>query len=170
MTIKETKDFLERIKTYYQSFMIDDYIIKEWHSQLKDYSSQDINGKFNEHLKSEEFSNYVPKIAFLTKYLTKENEKGNNNKEKIKTNCQLCGEEVTLAEYEDHYHKCSSICYIITQYKKYTGKEINREKLENATQEQFDNIYDQVLKLVYGNTNDEQQKHCIEMLLGDKNE
>lgn len=167
MTLKETREFMERIKTYYPNFMIDDFTVKEWNSQLKDYSYQDISEKFNEHLKSEEYGNYVPRINFLTKFLKKESEKGKNNVDKIKTNCQLCGKELYLNEYEDHFHKCSSIEYIIRQYKKYTDKDINREKLENANDEQFENIYNQILDIVYNNTNDEQQKHYIDMIRGD---
>ena len=45
MTINETKQFMERIKTYYPTFIIDDFTIKEWHSQLKDYNNQDISLK-----------------------------------------------------------------------------------------------------------------------------
>lgn len=167
MTLKETKEFMERIKTYYPNFMIDDFTVKEWNSQLKDYSYQDISEKFSEHLKSEEYGNYVPRINFLTKYLTKEKEKGNNNADKIYTNCNLCGKSLLLSEYETHFHKCSSIGYVMKQYKKYKGKDLNREKLENASEEMLDKFYNEILQMVYDDSNtSKDEKHCIDMIWG----
>ena len=35
MTIKETTNFLERIKQHYQEFIIDEFKIDEWHNVLR---------------------------------------------------------------------------------------------------------------------------------------
>ena len=75
MTIKETNDFMERIKQHYQEFVIDDYKIEEWYKELKDYDYQEVNAKLEEHLRNEQYGTSIPKVYFLTKYLTKEKDK-----------------------------------------------------------------------------------------------
>lgn len=73
---KETINFMERVKSHYQEFIIDDFKISEWYGKLKDYDAEDVNKKFDEHLGSEVYGDYIPKIMFLTKYLTPTKEKG----------------------------------------------------------------------------------------------
>lgn len=147
MTKDETKTFLKRIKQHYQEFAVDDYKLNEWYKELKDYSNEDVNQKFEEHLRSEQYGSTIPKIWFLTKYLTKENKKGQNNANNIKTNCQLCGKEVTLSEYENHYRKCSSVDYVIRQFRRFENKIFDREKIEQLDQERFDKLYDEALAI-----------------------
>ena len=159
MKINETKDFMERVKVYYPSFIVDDYTIKEWHSQLKDYSFQDINEKLNEHLKSEQYGDYIPKLNFLTKYLTKEKDKESKNLDDIYTNCILCGKSIKLSEFKIHHQKCSSIDYIIRQVRKYKNREHNREEIESLSDEKFDSLYEKVIDLTYENSSADEKKY-----------
>ena len=159
MTREDTKNFLRRIKQHYQEFSVDDYKISEWHNELKDYSVEDINNKFEEHLKNEQYGNNIPKIWFLTKYLTKEKDKGKNNASDIKTNCQLCGKEIVLSEYSNHYHKCSSVDYIIRQVRKYRNQELPRKDIEELSDEKFDKLYEKAINLAYENGTAEEKKY-----------
>ena len=161
MTIKETKEFMERIKVYYPNFMVDEYTLKEWYGQLKDYSTQDINEKFNEHLKSEQYGDYIPKINFLTKYLTKEKDKGNTNINGIFTNCQLCGKVIPLKEYKEHYSHCSSVDYIIRQVRRFKSKELTREQLEELGENKFNELYEKVVEMTY-QLGTKEEKYYIE--------
>lgn len=147
MTIKETRSFLERIKVYYPTFAIDDYITEEWHSQLKDYSAQDVNERFNQHLKHEEYSKYIPKISFLTNYLLKENEKDSQRLKQLRCICSLCKRSVPVVDYQEHYRKCNSIDYIIRQIKKYKNLDVKWKDVEELTDEKFNNLYEKVLNL-----------------------
>jgi len=149
MTREDTKNFLRRIKQHYQEFSVDDYKISEWHNELKDYNVDDINKKFEEHLKNEQYGNTIPRIWFLTKYLTKEKDKGKNNANEIITNCTLCGAEILLSDYEKHYRKCSSIDYIIRQYKKFKNQTITRKDLEELSDKKFDEIYEKIVNMTY---------------------
>lgn len=159
MTREDTKNFLRRIKQHYQEFSVDDYKITEWHNELKDYSVDDINKKFEEHLRNEEYGNNIPKIWFLTKYLTKEKDKGKNNANEILTNCTICGKELVLSEYGEHYHKCSSIDYIIRQYKKIKGQEISRKDLEELSDRKFEEVYEKIINMTYENGTIEEKKY-----------
>lgn len=159
MTREDTKNFLRRIKQHYQDFSVDDYKIAEWHNELKDYNVDDINNKFEEHLRNEQYGNNIPKIWFLTKYLTKEKDKGKDSADKILTNCQLCGKEIKLSEYEEHYHKCSSVEYVIRQYKKYRNQELPREDIEALGNNKFEELYNKAIDLAYQNGTADEKKY-----------
>ena len=62
MTIRETNEFMERIKSHYQEFVIDDFKIKEWYKELSNYDADDINNKLDEHLRSEVYGDQIPKL------------------------------------------------------------------------------------------------------------
>lgn len=164
MTINETKQFMERIKTYYPTFIIDDFTIKEWHSQLKDYTDQDINEKLNEHLKSEQFGDYIPKLNFLTKYLTKEKDKGIIKTYKI--SCSKCGKVLTNENIEEHYERCNSVQFLIDNSKKYLNKNLNRDKLMECDDKTFKDYYyktcETILPLIQDNY---MKKKCFENIL-----
>ena len=50
MNIREVKELFERIKRHYNVFTYDDGKIQEWYKFLKDYSSEDVNKRFDEYL------------------------------------------------------------------------------------------------------------------------
>ena len=66
MDKKETKKFMERIKSHYQEFIIDEFKFSEWHGKLKYYDAEDVNAKLDEHLSSEVYGEQIPKVYFLT--------------------------------------------------------------------------------------------------------
>ena len=139
MELKDVKIILNRIKVNYPTFVNDDYTRSEWYNELKDYSLNDVMEKLEQHFRSEQYGNSIPKVYFLTKYLTKEKEK--DIKENIKYICNLCGKPVSLELSDEHYDRCSSIDYLIKVSNKYFNKQLNREKLEQASDDAFDNYY-----------------------------
>lgn len=144
MTIDETKKFLRRIKSHYQEFVIDDFKREEWHDELKKYDYEDVNKKFEEHLRSETYGDQIPKLYFLTRYLTP------LDKKSIEivhyANCPLCEKNMNHKELESHYARCSAINYIERQSKKYYGKELqNKETLYSMPLVEFNRRYDQFL-------------------------
>lgn len=161
MKLSETRYFMERMKVYYPSLIIDDFTTQEWHSQLKDYSSQDINEKFDEHLRSEEYNRYIPKISFLTAYLVKEKDKANPKIDRILVYCPICKAKITVNEYDSHYGKCSSLDYIIRQAKRFKDKNLDRKELEQLSDEKFNELYDKVINMTY-ELGTPEEKHYIE--------
>ena len=166
MTKEDTKNFLRRIKQHYQEFSVDDYKINEWYNELKDYNVNDINNKFEEHLRSEQYGNDIPKIWFLTKYLKKEKEKGNK---RIRLICDCCNKTFDLEEYEKHYSKCTSTKFLLKQIDKYKLKtEANYDVLMELSDEQFNSYYRSVMKIVYRKTDNELEKRILGKALFDE--
>lgn len=147
MTREETKQFLRRIKQHYQEFTVDDYKISEWYKELKEYSYDDINERFDEHLRSERYGNSIPKIWFLTNYLIKESEKDGHRLKQLRCICSLCKRSVPVVDYQEHYRKCNSIDYVIRQIKKYKNLDVKWKDVEELTDEKFNNLYEKVLNL-----------------------
>ncbi|MBR5303458.1 MAG: hypothetical protein IKU37_01360 [Candidatus Gastranaerophilales bacterium] len=139
MELKDVKIILNRIKVNYPSFVNDDYTRSEWYKELKDYSLEDVMKKLEQHFRSEQYGNSIPKVYFLTKYLTKEKEK--KAKESIYYICPFCKKNVLPEFYEEHYSKCSSIDYLMNLSKKYFDKPLNKEKLEQADDDVFEEYY-----------------------------
>ena len=143
MTIKETNQFMERIKSHYQEFIVDDFKIKEWHKELSKYDLEDVNQKLDEHLKSSEYGEYIPKLFFLTKYLIPTKDKGKIKHYVVK--CQLCNCDIPDSEYDEHYKRCSSASTIVRDMKKYFNLTINYQKLMLMKSAEFENIYNKYL-------------------------
>lgn len=127
MTIQETKEFMDRIRSYYYSFIVDTFTTMEWYQQLKDYSAKDINERFNLHLRSETYGDYIPKISFLIKGLRKENDPG-IDKTKLFVKCNKCNHLYALADKKKHDDLCCDIDFFNFLSEKYTGKSIDKEK------------------------------------------
>ena len=143
MTIKETNEFMERIKSHYQEFVIDDFKIKEWHKELCNYDVEDVNKKLNQHLKSELYGGQIPKLYFLTSHLIPTREKGKIIHYEIE--CQLCGKSILDENYDLHYQRCLSTTEIKNDLKKYFDIDVSYEKLMSASKEEFDKLYNSYL-------------------------
>jgi len=166
MTIKETNRFLLRIKEHYQEFVIDEYKIDEWHKFLKDYSYEDVDKKLDEHLSSEQYGQYIPKVAFIVKYLTKEKDKGHFEDYKIQ--CFYCKEYLKNSEFKEHFKRCSSINYMNNQRQRFFGKDFGEttiKQLWNLSEEEFRKKYYEMLQIVKKETNDEEEKERVSALL-----
>lgn len=159
MELKDVKTILTRIKVNYPTFVNDDYTRSEWYKELKDYSLDDVMDKLEQHFRSEQYGNSIPKVYFLTKYLTKEKEKGKKIFGLLQ--CNICHKFIDMDEYDNHFARCSSIDYLNKQSIKYFKKEIDKEKFYALSDEVFDEKYDKVLKYVLSNTDDENEINNI---------
>lgn len=161
MTIQETKLFMERIKQHYQEFVIDNYKITEWYKELKDYDYNEVNVKLDDHLRNEQFGNQIPKVYFLTKYLTKLSEKGQYDASKIKVRCHLCNAILSFEEYDKHIARCNSVEYLNQQSLRFYDKEIDKAKYRNMEDKDFNGIYDKVLYKILEISENEKEKEMI---------
>lgn len=148
MELKDVKVILNRVKVNYPTFTNDAYTQSEWYKELKDYSLDDVMNKLEQHFRSETYGNQIPKVYFLTKYLTKEKDKTKNDINNIKVRCSICGDSVYLTEYDNHYDRCSSVEYLNLQSQRLFDKEIDKEKYKNMDNDDFNKIYDNVLMRV----------------------
>lgn len=159
MNDKEIKEFMQRIKSYYQEFAIDDYKIKEWASVLKNYDNNDVHKSLEKHLGSEQWGRNIPQLSFLVKYLTKKSDK--EKQKDYYMYCPLCNELMINTKFDAHYERCSSVNYLNNQSIKFFNKPIDREKYMSMDQVEFNEKYDKMIKLVFSKTNDEMQKNAI---------
>lgn len=166
MTIKETNEFMERIKSHYQEFIIDDFKIKEWHKELAQYDSEDVNKKLEQHLKSEIYGDSIPKLYFLTRYLIPTEDKGKINHHYVE--CQLCQQSVFDSDYDNHYKRCSSATTIARDMKKYFNMNVNYQIMMNMTEKDFDELYVKYLnKMLSANITDLRKKIILRCLYPD---
>lgn len=143
MNKKETMEFLKRIKSHYQEFVIDDFKAKEWHSELEKYDAADVNIKFEEHLKSEIYGEQIPKLFFLTKYLIPTSEKG-----KVIHNivsCPSCNKLMLDRDLESHSQRCLESNSIVRDMKKYFGIEVDKNQLMQMHDDDFEKAYQRYL-------------------------
>lgn len=163
MEKKDVETLLKRIKYNYNEFRIDDYTMVEWYKELKDYALEDVMDKLEQHFRSEQYGNSVPKVYFLTKYLVKEKEK--NAIKQFNVRCQYCNELVALENYDKHSSKCRSIKYIQKQAIKYAGREIDEEELRMLDDDSFEQYYNKVLGIVERQTKEPTEKRIIRKIL-----
>jgi len=161
MELKDVKTILARIKSNYPTFVNDDYTRSEWYKELKDYSLEDVMDKLEQHFRSEQYGNSIPKVYFLTKYLTKEKDKKTNKADNLMVFCQICGKKIPLSTYQEHYGRCLDVGYLQTQLQKYANKDINIEAFREMDEETFKEKYDKVAKYVYDNTDNDEEREYI---------
>jgi len=160
MTKQEVKDFMQRIKSHYQEFIIDEFKFNEWFNELEEYETTDINRKFEEHLKSEIYGNYIPKINFLTKGLRKIGESG-YDKSKMYVRCNLCHNNVALDKWNEHFDLCNDIDYMNFLSEKYLKKSIDKQKCYEMPKNEFYEKYKKALQFAYSKEQNEEEKNRL---------
>ena len=157
MTKSEVITLLERIKANYQSFSQENYVLTEWYSRLKDYDAEDVYKKFDEHLHGE-LNSQIPKIHFITKYLTKSADKG---KTSYKVWCPRCNAILSLIEYQNHIERHNSIDFMKSH--KDMFKKFDEEQLMKMSNENFNKGYDQWLEKLCNDLFNKSDKTLEEM-------
>lgn len=140
MTKEETKEVVKKIKVYYPYFKLEKEGLDEWHRRLKPYDYQDVLDKVEEHLKGDK-AEEPPKLHFITKFLKTPEEKKRYTGDFI-INCNLCGKEMTLSEYDnEHYGKCLLIKSLLPILKA-KGEDVSYEILDEYDYETLDKVWD----------------------------
>lgn len=166
MSDKEIKEFMQRIKSYYQEFALDDYKFGEWKSVLKNYDNNDVHKSFEKHIGSEQWGRNIPQLSFLVKYLVKIEDK--NKCKDYYMYCPICKEVMLNTKFDNHYERCSSVLYLNSQSIKFFNKHIDKEKYMNMEEKEFNDKYDLMIKKVYNSTNDELKKNIIKNMYNEE--
>lgn len=160
MNKTETTNFMERIKSHYQEFIIDDFKVKEWYKELQNYDAEDVNRKLDEHLRSEVYGENIPKLYFLTKYLTPSKDKGKVVHKKII--CNKCGYSFWDTEYDQHLQRCIEVHTVMRDMKKHYQMKLNYHDLMALSDERFEEVYQRYLdKMLDAPTVSDIQKRII---------
>lgn len=140
MNKTETIKFMKKVKTYFPTFSIEDYVVDEYVNKLKPYSLNDLNERFEYYLQNEN-QNDPPKLHYLIKFLKTEEEKGKEKNDYI-IRCNLCGEEMYLKEYDTtHYKKCLLITALLPILKG-RGEDVSRETLDEYDIGTLEKVFD----------------------------
>lgn len=140
MTKVEVLKFLNKIKAYYYSFSLEDYVKDEWIEKLKPYAKEDIEEKFEEHLRGE-YALEPPKLHFLTRYLRTIDDKEKAG-EDFYVQCGLCGQWLFLSDLENkHYPKCLVIKSLIPILEA-RGENVTYEILDEYDYSTLDRLFE----------------------------
>ena len=169
MTIYETKQVIQKIKTFRPFFQTGNSSAeeinfrKEWHKVLEPYDFEDVDRKLIEYFKDGDNIGKIPDAFYLTKYLKTHDSKRNSQGIWIK--CQLCQEEMSLEEYDNHYERCASVEYICKQSIRVFGQRLNRNQMMNLSQKDFDKRYIYFLYQLQAKTKDFDEKTRLEKII-----
>ena len=147
MERKQVMDILDKIQVYRQSFLVTQALIKEWSKILEPYDYEDVNKKLDDYFKDGNNFGKYPDVYYLTQYLKTQKQKQDDLF--LHVHCQYCRNKIKYSEYAKHYERCISCTYLIEMSDLYFNKTLNREKLLNASQEQFDKYYWDFCKKLY---------------------
>lgn len=159
MNREEVANLLEKIQAYRQSFLITNVVLNEWSKILEPYDCEDVNRKLDEYFRNGDNFGRYPDVYYLTKYLKKKSEKMQSGHNYIR--CQLCNEIVDLATYDKHFDRCSSADYLCQMSLKKYNKKLNRDKLMNASKDEFDKYYWEFCEKLIDDTTEVQNIHSL---------
>lgn len=166
MTIEDTKQIVDKIKIYRPNFggQFDksglDKLKLEWFRILEPYDYIDVDKKLDEFFKNGDNFGRYPDVYYLTKFLKTKEEKLNQNQ--VYAICPFCKSKTIPEDYKRHYHKCSSIQYLIDISKKYFNKNISRIKLSQMSEKEFDEFYWKVCNLLDEKLEESNLKHSLQ--------
>ena len=140
MTKTEVIHFLGKIKAYYQNFCKDSYVVDEWYDRLKNYNIDDVYRKLDEHLQGE-YRNEIPKLHYITRYLSVEKERREYNTADKYVRCVNCNKLVKLIEFDKHVDRCNSVDYLCRMSQKHFNKRLDAQKLMEVEEERFEKYY-----------------------------
>lgn len=159
MSRKEVTSLLEKIQAYRQSFLITNTVFDEWFRILEPYDCEDVNQKLDEYFKNGDNFGRYPDVYYLTKYLKRIDEKLKTGIAYVR--CQVCHELIDNTEYEKHFDKCSSIDYLCRMSEKYFNKRLNKQKMYDSSEKQFDDYYWKFCERLLDVLPDSLEKHTL---------
>ena len=117
----------------------------EWYRILKNYDYQDVVDNLEKWLGDSENKYFLPDVYVLVADLHTTEEK--NKPFNFKVMCRHCKKWFPYNTSKEHEDRCGSIEYIIKNYKKLFNKELSREILWELKEEEFEERYNESLKL-----------------------
>jgi hypothetical protein len=145
MTKLEVSRFLKKISgTYPNQFFVTEDVENTWIEMLEPYDLEDVEMKFEEHLKGE-MAEKPPLVHYLTKYLKKSEDKTKYDSE-YKVACSICGEWLPISKYDKHYERCFTIQTLIVLLKE-KGTVTTYEELNQYDDSTLNRLIDKYLPI-----------------------
>ena len=140
----ETSNLLNKVQAYRQSFLITKFVLEEWNRILEPYDYDDVNKKLDEFFKDGNNYGKYPEAYQLVKGLIKTEDKG--KKTDYIVYCPYCSRALTMSKFTEHTRRCSSVRYLYDKSKMYLGKTLDKAKLYNMAEDEFDKTYNAICK------------------------
>lgn len=169
MTSKENTKILDLIAYQNKNFSYDNKMLSAWYEVLKDYDFSDVAQVVAECLSEDKFQYQPPTAYYLVKNLKKVTEKTNINSYQVY--CPICGRLFeTYTKQLEHFDRCSSVDYVIIEFKKCypNDKQPNKKELYEMSESEFKIRYLKLLNHIYKNTTSEKEKEILKNVLGIK--
>lgn len=166
MTVNEVTKILDTIAHQNKNFKYSTEMLNSWYKVFKDYDFNDVDNVLAECLSEEKFQNQNPTAYYLVKNLKKVTEKTTLNSYQVY--CPICGRLFkTYLEEEEHFDRCSSVDYIIREYKKWypNERQPNKQELYEMSNGEFKIRYLKLLNHIYRNTTSEKEKEILKNIL-----
>lgn len=141
MNKDQIKNLMNKIRSYYPIFKLNDMQMKEWQKELEKYDEYDVLNALENYVnRGAEFS---PKLNQLIFHLKTKEEKERSDLNKILIDCPLCKKTFKYTDFNRHYDKCLLIKCIINVEKK-DGREVKYDELNKCSYNQLRDMYDRI--------------------------
>ena len=170
----EVKEVLDYLSYNYNTFNVTEGLFKMWLDELQQYDKEDVMDKIKKMIASGNYKVTAPQLVTITSGLTKTDKKIDWNK--TVTFCPICNKAFQCdntmysKDYEQHRPKCQSIRYVITQTKKWFGKDLTRAELWNMSEQEFNERYNKLLHYIQEHTDNETERTLIGYVFNPPNE
>ena len=145
MSLEQIDVLLSRIKVHRPFFMKDmkkdDQVLlkKEWYKILINYDNIEVNEELDKYFSDLDNDNKNPTVYSLISNLSKVSDKQINDD--VRVYCQICGADINLKNYQEHYDHCSSIEYLSKMAFKYLNMKLRKDDLRNLNNKDFEKLY-----------------------------
>lgn len=162
MSKSELAELLSTLEMSYPFFEVTEEKEQAWFEILHYFSYEDVKRNLDIAMGEDRFQKDPPQASYLIQGLIPISKKMDFENRVVF--CQICKRAINHDEEKKHLDRCRSIRYITKQYKKYSGKELNKRTLWEMSQEEFDNKYNELLRFNQKHTTDERERMRIEFI------
>lgn len=163
MNKEEVTELLEFLEINYPSFEIKEGMVNAWLNELQMYSCDEVKKSLAKLMSDDYYQKTPPLVNMIVKGLTKVNEKVDYSK--IVYFCPICNRHFNDKKLlDEHFDRCSSVRYIIQQYKRFDLGNVDKRTLYEMPKEEFDERYKKLLKKVQELTTNENEKKIIDFI------
>ena len=156
MEKNDTNIILQRIKTYFPKFYYTGYTVDNWYMEIRNYDPNTII----EALRLYAEDNIEPPSVINLKTIADRL----NNQEILdySTTCKICGRVLENKKLEIHEERCRSIRYMCKKYEEIYNKTLDKRLLWEISLNEFNQRYDDLLRVVLKQTNSLSEKFYLE--------
>lgn len=162
MTKSELAQLLSTLEMNYSFFEVTEEKEQAWFQVMHNYSYEEVIHNLEIAMGEDRFQKEPPQAYYLIQGLVPISKK--TNFENVIVFCPICKRALNQKEEVKHRERCSSIRYLVKQYKKWTGKDLDKRSLWEMDEEEFQEKYDNFLHYVHNHTTDEHEKMRINFI------